>query len=260
LIELREGRQRIGIQEIQQLQSELARRPTEGRRRLALIVDAERLSPEAENCLLKTLEEPPPHALLVLTAEEAESLLPTTVSRCARLRLRPVPAERIARHLEACLGQSAEQARLLASLADGRPGWAIAAATDPGYLAARQAGLDRLGRTLAHRPLGRLEISRALAEGWSGKSEQVRAELDLWASWWRDLLLIRLGLTERVRHADRLGELEQQAARYEPATLQAALATLVQARADLDQNVNPRLALDVALLSLPPASEGPPTD
>jgi DNA polymerase-3 subunit delta' len=259
LIELQAGRQRIGIQEIQQLQSELARRPTEGPRRLALIVDAERLSPEAENCLLKTLEEPPPAAILLLTAEEAESLLPTTVSRCARFRLHPVAAERIAAHLEHRLGQSAEQARLLAALADGRPGWAIAAATDPSYLAARRAGLDRLARALESRQLDRLEISRTLAESWSGKSDQVRAELDLWASWWRDLLLVQLGLDERVRHADRLAELRQQAARYEPAAPRAALGTLAQARADLDQNVNPRLALDVALLGLPRPGEAAPT-
>jgi DNA polymerase-3 subunit delta' len=255
LIELREGRQRIGIQEIQQLQSDLARRPAEGRLRLALIVDAERLSAEAENCLLKTLEEPPPHAALVLTAEEAESLLPTTVSRCRRLRLRPVAAERIAQHLEQRLGQSAEQARLLAALADGRPGWAIAAATDPGYLAARSAALDRLARALASRQLGRLEISRTLAESWSGKSDQVRTELEVWASWWHDLLLVQVGLAERARHADRLAELREQAARYEPAAVQAALASLAQARADLDQNVNPRLALDVALLELPASNQ-----
>ena len=66
-----------------------------------------------------------------------------------------------------------------------------------------------------------------------------------------DALLVRLGLSERVRHADRLADLQRQAADYEPVTLRAALATLVQARADLDQNVNPRLALDVALLGLP---------
>ena len=251
LVELREGRQRIGIQEIQELQGELARRPSEGRYRLALIVDAERLSPEAENCLLKTLEEPPPNAILVLTAEEAEALLPTTVSRCRRLRLRPVPAARIEQHLHDRLGQPPERARLLAALAEGRPGWAIAAAADPAYLEAHQAALERLARVLDSTRLGRLEVSRALAERWSSRSEQVRDELRIWARWWRDLLLLRLGLADRVLHVDRLDELRERAQAYSLDSLREAVAVLVQARADLDQNVNPRLALDVALLKLP---------
>src|ERR671935_236051 len=66
LIQLREGRQRIGIRDVQDLQTELARRPSEARRRVAVIADAERFSAEAENCLLKTLEEPPPRVQLIL--------------------------------------------------------------------------------------------------------------------------------------------------------------------------------------------------
>ena len=108
--------------------------------------------------------------------------------------------------------------------------------------------MERLQRALEGGKLARLEISRRLAEGWSGKSEQVREELRVWARWWHDLLLIKLGLGAHVSQGD---DLRHQADRYTLDQVRAAIATLVQARADLDQNVNPRLALDVALLKLP---------
>jgi DNA polymerase-3 subunit delta' len=251
LLELRQGRQRIGIAEVQQLQADLARRPAEGRRRIALISDAERLSDEAENCLLKTIEEPPPHALLILTVEEAEALLPTTVSRCRQIRLKPVPTAAIHEYLATALGVDAERAAMLAALADGRPGRAISAAGEEGYLPSYRASLERLERALATGRLGRLEIARSMAESWSRESEAVREELRLWMGWWRDLLLARLGLAQHVGQLDHQDELRRRADRYSTAELRAAIATLVQARDDLDQNVNPRLALDLALLRLP---------
>ena len=257
LIELREGRQKIGIGDVQALQVELARRPAEGKRRVAVIVDADRFSPDAENCLLKTLEEPPPYALIILTAQEAEALLPTTVSRCRRIRLRPVPASAIADHLVKRVGLDGERARLLARLAEGRPGWAIAAATEPGRLEAYETALERLLRAAGGGKLDRLAVARGLAEGWSGKSELVREELRIWTRWWRDLLLVKLGLPEHAAHVDRRDELLRRAERYTEAELREAIAVLVQARADLDQNVNPRLALDVALLRLPVLSPEP---
>jgi DNA polymerase III subunit delta' len=251
LVGLREGRQKISIRDIQELQSELARRPSEGKRRVALIVNAERLSAEAENCLLKTLEEPPPHALIVLTAEEADVLLPTTVSRCRQIRLKPVPAETIADYLRTELGVDDGRATLLAALADGRPGWAISAANRPEHLAGYEAGLQRLLLAIDAGKLSRLEISRGLAERWSTRPDSVRSELRIWARWWRDLLLVRLGLTAHLAHVDRVQELRRLAAGFSMSELRMGLATLAQVQADLDQNVNARLALDAALLRLP---------
>jgi hypothetical protein len=102
--------------------------------------------------------------------------------------------------------------------------------------------------------LRRLEISRALAELWWGKSDVVREELRIWTRYWRDLLLFKLGLSARVAQVDHPEELGQAAGRYSVTELIAAIGTLSQARTDLDQNVNPRLALDVALLRLPELS------
>lgn len=253
LVEVREGRQKIGIGEVQELQTELARLPSEGRRRVGLVIDAERLTAEAENCLLKTLEEPPAYAVIILTVEAAQALLPTTVSRCRQIRLRPVPAQSIEEHLVHRLGLDSDRARLLAGLSEGRPGWAIAAAADPLRLKAHEAALGRLREALGSGKLARLHIARALAETWSSKSDVVREELWVWARWWRDLLLVKLGLTEHIAHVGPQDELTRQAGQYSLDEIRAVLDALVQTRADLDQNVNPRLALDLALLRLPQA-------
>jgi DNA polymerase III subunit delta' len=255
LVELREGRQRIGIREVQELQSELARVPSEGRQRIALIDTAERMSPEAENCLLKTLEEPPPQATIILTTEEAESLLPTTISRCRQFRLRPVAASRIASHLLETRQLPAAEATKLADLADGRPGWALEVAADPKRLEAYRSSLERLQRAVDSSRLVRLELARSLAEQWSGKSEQVREELRVWARWWRSLLLLKIGLGAGDGEQERARELAEQAERFTLYQLRDAVAVLTQARADLDQNVNARLALDLALLRLPRPTE-----
>jgi DNA polymerase III subunit delta' len=254
LVELREGRQRIGIGDVQELQVGLSRRPSEGKHRVAVIADAELLSAEAENCLLKTLEEPPPYALIILTVEEAEALLPTTVSRCRQVRLRHVASLTIADYLVSRFGLEQERARLLAGLAEGKAGWAIAAAGERGQLEAYQAALSRLHQAMQAGKLRRLEISRGLAELWSGKSDVVREELRIWTRWWRELLLFKLELSARVAHINHPEELARAANHYSVSELRAAIATLSQARTDLDQNVNPRLALDVALLRLPEPS------
>jgi DNA polymerase III delta' subunit len=138
------GRQvRIGDPEdpepgtVRHLVRELARLPVEGTRRVAVVEGADRLNEDAQNALLKTLEEPPAGATLVLCADEPERLLPTVRSRSAVLRLGPV-AVRAMEELLAEHGVGPPQSGRLARLADGRPGRALALAAAPEAVAARE--------------------------------------------------------------------------------------------------------------------------
>src|SRR5690606_8444096 len=107
-----------------------ATRPIEGRWRAVIIDDAETLAETAQEALLKTLEEPPPSMLLFLLSDDAEALLPTITSRCQVIDLRPVARDAIESLL---LERKAkpETAGELARMAQGRPGWALAALTKP---------------------------------------------------------------------------------------------------------------------------------
>ena len=118
--------ERIGgtlkVEQIRELQHDLALHPYEARYRVAALLRFEEAHPSAMNALLKTLEEPGPQVVIVLTAESAERLLPTIVSRCEILRLKPLPLEVVDQGLQNLWGLPAEKARLLAHLSGGRPG------------------------------------------------------------------------------------------------------------------------------------------
>jgi hypothetical protein len=136
--------QQIKVGQVQALAAELALLPLEGRYRVAIVEHANRLNPDAQNALLKTLEEPPARVCIILAADDASALLPTVVSRCARIRLGPVPAETIAEMLdEAGLADKAT-GNALARLAGGRPGVAMALARRPEAVIAH----ERVSRTL----------------------------------------------------------------------------------------------------------------
>ncbi|MBI4493470.1 MAG: AAA family ATPase [Chloroflexi bacterium] len=257
-IELPEERSKISYKEIEQLQAEVALRPLEARYKCYLILEAERLSDTAANQLLKTLEEPPPGVVLLLTAQDAEALLPTIVSRCQEIRLAPLPAAAIAAHLQQRYALEPHAAQHLARLARGRIGWAVEAAAQPEALQRRDQALAQLRQALQGGRLERLQLARALADQWTAHAQVVRETLRLWSEWVRDALRVQLGLEQRVVHADQLDALAEVARRLEPPHLRAALATLQRAVEDLELNANPRLALDVALLALPTGWRTPP--
>ncbi len=136
--------QQIRVGQVHALVSELALLPLEGRFRVAIIEHANRLNPDAQNALLKTLEEPVGKVCLILAADDASTLLPTVVSRCARIRLGPVAADTIAELIEQSGLADRARGAALARLAAGRPGAALALARRP-EAALAQA---RLSRTL----------------------------------------------------------------------------------------------------------------
>lgn len=249
----RKGKREIGIDQVRALQHEVNLKPYEGRWKVAIIAGAEELSLEAANALLKTLEEPPPQVVLILTATSSEALLPTIVSRCQLITLRPLPAAAIESALLA-RGVPAERARLLSRLAEGRIGWAIQASQDESLLIARQDTLAQLVRLAAARRSERLAYAQVLAQRFSRDGEgpeEVGEVLELWAGWWRDVLLVQEGCPELVVNVDREEALQREAGRGRPEQSRSFLQALRQTQEQLTQNVNPRLALEVLLLSVP---------
>ncbi|HET7678028.1 MAG TPA: hypothetical protein VFK38_09265 [Candidatus Limnocylindrales bacterium] len=123
------GQIRIG--QVQALASELVLLPLEGPLRVAIVVEAHRLNPDAQNAFLKTLEEPPPGTCLVLCVEDESAMLPTVRSRAARLRLGPLPTGVLVDLLSERGVADAARAAALARAAGGRPGLALALATQP---------------------------------------------------------------------------------------------------------------------------------
>jgi len=154
----------LKVEQVRELQRSLSLTPYEARYRVAILLRFEEANPSASNALLKTLEEPAPQVVLILTAESAEALLPTIVSRCEVLRLRPSPVEQVSQALQARPGMTAEQADLLAHIAAGRVGYALRLSETPELLEQRRAWLDDHQRLLAASRVERFAYAEAIAK------------------------------------------------------------------------------------------------
>ncbi|MDQ6672692.1 MAG: DNA polymerase III subunit [Chloroflexota bacterium] len=234
------------------IQSDAQLRPVMGRSKVYVIVNAEELAEDAGNRLLKTLEEPPPFVVFLLTAVERGGVLPTIASRCQEIRLRPAGRSELAEALFQS-GTEPERAHQLAALSGGRQGWAVSAARDVALFEQQQAYARQLVEVLSGSRLDRLVRARALSERWTSQPETVRETLRVWLSWWRDVLLVQLGLVHRIVHLD-AGEqtaITVTAEQVDRVATRQALLSLQQTLFDLDTNVNPRLVLDLLLLRLP---------
>jgi DNA polymerase III subunit delta' len=237
----------IQIDQVRDLLRDAAIAPLEGKRKVFVIREIERATPAAANALLKTLEEPPPNVVLLLTSNRRDLVLPTVLSRCQIISLRSLPVEQVRNALQTRWGVLEDQAALLARLSGGRLGWAVEAATEPHVWQARAKYLDDLLTLTSEGHVGRL----AYAEALSRASEGVEVALGLWATWWRDLLLVQQGQAEALLNLDRKAQLIQQAQLYRPEQVENALVDLMRTLRRIRGNVNLRLALDVLLLRLP---------
>lgn len=237
----------LRIKQIRDVEHGLARAPFEGRWKIIILRRFEEAEEEAANAFLKTLEEPPRHTRVILTARDGGLLLPTIVSRCQVFALRPLASNVIADALMQRYHVAPAEARVLARLAAGRLGWAVRAHQDRARLAARAQYLDALQGALMEGRAERIARAETLAQ----QSSTLPELLETWQGWWRDLIWLQSGDDSRIINMDRQDALREYATRL---TLEQAHQTLRNLRATaryVSQNVNPRLALEVLLLNLP---------
>jgi DNA polymerase-3 subunit delta' len=237
----------LKVEQVRELQRSLSLTPYAARYRVALLLRFEEAHPSAANALLKTLEEPAPQVVLIVTALSAEALLPTIVSRCEELRLRPSPIEALDQALQARWGMSAERANLLAHISGGRLGYALRLSEAPEGLEQRQAWLDIHRRLLV---AGRVERF-AYAEEIAKDKEALRQALNIWLSLWRDVLLRAAGALAPVTNPDREADLAALLERVDLAEALRMVSAIEHTQNLLDRNVNARLATEVFLLDLP---------
>lgn len=237
----------LKIEEIRSVTQRIALKPFEARYRVAIFRDFDHARPQSQDALLKTLEEPPPNALLILLAQSPESLLSTITSRAQVINLHPVPSELIQDALLHHYQVQSEQAHLLARLSGGRMGWAIRALHDSAALEHREQALNLLEECLASNRGKRFEMAEGL-----GKDKLALAPLlELWQSYWRDALLMIEGSQIPPRNEDRIDALVHLVSRVTPEEVLTALTATREMMSLLSLNVNTRLALEVMFLAYP---------
>jgi DNA polymerase-3 subunit delta' len=243
------GKLTIKIDPIRELQQALSLSAHEARTKVAILKRFDAAGLNAANAFLKTLEEPPANVVLLLTANNADTLLPTINSRCRTIALRPLPAEVIEESLMARWGVGADVAHLLAHLAGGRLGWAVRAAADPALLEARAAQLALLAEAMSGNRTGRFTLAEKLA----ARPETLPDLLRTWLTWWRDagLLAYSQGKVATISNIDRQEQLRELARRYPREQLLRALGHTEAAVRQLEQNANSRLVMENLFLSYP---------
>jgi len=237
----------IKVGQVRELQHTLSLTPYEAGYRIALLLNFQLANASAQNALLKTLEEAPPRVILLLTADSADSLLPTISSRCEILRLRPVPVEVLENALIDRWKVAPADARLYAHLSSGRPGLARQMAADPAMLEKRRVWLDEFLRLL---PLNRRERFAA-AESLARSRDQLRLMLQVWLSFARDIFLTVNGMGEKVVNLDYAVDSGRIAAALPQKRALGMVNTLIRGLENLEANANLRLLLDNILLDIP---------
>jgi len=214
----------------------------EGRRRFVIVDPADAMNPQAQNALLKTLEEPPEDTTLVLVSGAADSLLPTIRSRCLRVPFAPLPAGLLAARLEAA-GRPAEQARLAAALSGGSLGRALS--LDARALEARRRAVEEIAS------LGPDDARPwiAFARERGSDRDAARETCQLVLVWLRDVLVrMAAGDGAALVLADLAPATAAAAARIGPAEVLRRVERTRQALSALRQNASPALALEGMLI------------
>ena len=242
----------LKVEAVRDLQHMLSLAPYESNYRVALLLRFEEANANAQNALLKTLEEPNARVVLLVTADNPENLLPTITSRCELLRLRPMAPATLSAKLQTLRSMEQVQADLIAQISGGRPGYALRLVDTPELLAERQQamqdcfnllGLSRLERMVFVESLTKNRV-RAEAKG------DLRGVLTAWLSFWRDVMLIGLDSPIQLTNLDYQSEIRQVAARTDPQVAARLVAALEHSFVRLN-NANLQVMLDNILLDWP---------
>ena len=229
----------LKIGQIRALQKQIIYEPFEASRKVYILTDVERMNAEAENCLLKTLEEPPASSVLILLTSNVEALLPTTRSRCQILQFHPIPTQELAEILIDRFSVAPEQATTLAIAAGGAIGKALTQLEKGSMLTEEVPDILRETDLLA---------AFRLAENLKDNPETLG---DL-VTWYRDLLFLQQGApSDLITHIHSLEELQVIVPRYSHLRIQQAIQTIFDTKSLIENtNTNATLALEVMCLKL----------
>ena len=204
-------RTKIGIEYIKELQH-LANMPAyEGKYKVFIFEEAAQLSTEAANRLLKILEEPPAKVIWLLLSSEEALLLPTVVSRCQKLKFKPMILSEIQEILEMEYGVEESKAKLVSRLSMGCPGWAFSAIENSGVMEQREEGIDMISSLLDAGIEKRFAFAGKMANEMSKDKQVAKRYISIACSWWRDLMHVKANCQETIVNIDYLEELEEQA-------------------------------------------------
>ena len=236
----------LKVDQIREARRTLTFKPYQSKYRVAIFLRFQEANDNAANALLKTLEEAPSYAVLILTADNPEQLLPTIVSRCEVLRLRPLKIEEVQRALE-IRELEIGQAKLIAHISSGRFGYALKLIESESLLEKREERLNDMQSLIAASRVEKFAYADKLARD----KDSMRQAILIWLSYWRDVMLRTAQAGTPLVNVDRNVEIEDLAGQLDMSVARGVVRGLENALEKMERNVNSRLLAEVMLLDLP---------
>lgn len=234
----------------QQINADIAIKPYSGERKIYIVDEAQKMNVQAQNALLKTLEEPPEYAVILLLTTRTEAMLPTILSRCVTLNIRPVHEEEIKNVLMRKVKVPDYRAGLCASFSRGNVGRAAALASDEAFdnMKAHVIGM------MKH--ISDMEINQAAAGVKKIAEEKFDAGdyLDLCLIWYRDVLLYKAcggqGGAGHIIFKENMADIADAAKRLSYEGIERIIRAVAAAENRLKVNVNFDLTMEMLLLDM----------
>ena len=238
----------IGVDDIRtQINDTIYIKPYSSSYKIYLVDEAEKMTPQAQNALLKTIEEPPAYAVIMLMTTNQELFLPTILSRCIQLKLRPLKDTQVSDYLKETMGIPEEKADVFAAFARGNLGKAIHLASSEEFGLLYRQILNLL------KNLKEMDISMLLDSIRKLQEDQLdlRECLDFMQLWYRDILMFKV--TKDINtlvFKDEYAKVSSLCQKSSYEGLELILEAIEKAKTRLDANVNADLALELMLLTM----------
>ena len=238
----------ISVEDIRgQLNGDIQIKPYSSPYKIYIVDEAEKLSPQAQNALLKTIEEPPAYAVILLLTANTGMLLPTILSRCVVLDLKPVPSEKIKKYLMEELELPDYKADVCTAFAQGNVGKAIQLASSDDFNEMKASALQLIKRL---DDIDLYEMTAAVKQIADYKLE-INDYFDLMMIWYRDVLYFKAtGDVNGLIFKDEVYDIKRQAEKSSYNGINSILEALRKAQIRLDANVNFDLVIELLLLTI----------
>lgn len=236
----------IGVEDIREkLTGDVMIRPYSGRYKIYIIPDAEKMTVQAQNAILKTIEEPPEYAVIILLATNEQVLLDTIRSRCVVLNLKPVPDERVKEYLMEQMEIPDYQADICAAFAQGNIGKAIRLASSEDFSAIKSSAMQLI------RNAGKMEISELIefVKDIQVYKISIQDYLDLLALWYRDMVYFKATRDiDGIVFKDELKTIRETVKVCSYEGVEEVMKAIESAKTRLNANVNFDLTMELLFL------------
>ena len=238
----------ISVNDIrEQLNNDISIKPYSSEYKIYIIPDANKMTEQAQNALLKTIEEPPVYAIIILLTENCDSLLPTIRSRCVTLTMNPVEKDKICTYLENKFQLEPEQAQIAANYCQGNIGKAIRFASSSDFIEMKNQVLKLL------KNLDSMDIASIIdtIKEFSTHKNDINDYLDLMLLWYRDVLMFKVTKDANLLlSSDEYSAISEQATKRDYENIENIIAAIDKAKVRLKANVNFDVTIELMILAM----------